>query len=60
MPNSIKTIISIIVLCVGGAGHLYEKQSGNADLSWVVAGLAAFMVIALWLFPETGSRKGNQ
>jgi len=59
MPNGIKAAISIVVLVVAGVAHWYEKQVGNEQLSWVVVGLGAFMVLAMWLFPETGSRKGN-
>jgi hypothetical protein len=60
MPSGIKTILSLVVLLVGGVAHWYEKQAGNEQLSWVVAALAVFMVLAMWIFPETGSRKGNK
>lgn len=60
MPNGVKAILSIVVLIVGAVAHWYEKQAGNEQLSWVAGGLAVFMVLAMWLFPETGSRKGNE
>ena len=60
MPNGIKATLSLVVLIVGGVVHWYEQQAGNENLSWVVAGLAVFMVLAMWIFPETGSRKGNK
>ena len=60
MPSGIKTILSLVVLFVGGVAHWYEKQAGNEQLSWIVAALAVFMVLAMWIFPETGSRKGNK
>ncbi len=59
MPSGIKAILSLIVLIIGAIAHWYEKQSGNEPLSWVVAALAVFMVLAMWIFPETGSRKRN-
>jgi len=60
MPSGIKTILSLVVLFVGGVAYWYEKQAGNEQLSWIVAALAVFMVLAMWIFPETGSRKGNK
>lgn len=60
MPNHIKAMLSVVVLIVGAVVHMFEKNAGNADLSWIVAGLAVFMVLAMWIFPETGSRKGNR
>ena len=60
MPSHIKAMISLLVLVVGGVVHWWEKQAGNEHLSWDVAGLAVFMVLAMWIFPETGSRKGNK
>lgn len=60
MPSQIKAALSAVTLTVGALVHWWEKQSGNEQLSWVVAGLAVFMVLAMWIFPETGSRKGNK
>jgi len=59
MPSHIKAMLSVVVLIVGALVHFYEKGEGHEQLSWVVAGLAVFMVLAMWIFPETGSRKGN-
>jgi hypothetical protein len=59
MPAHIKAALSVLTLVVGAAVHLYEKDIGNEYLSWVVAGLAVFMVLAMWIFPETGGRKKN-
>ncbi len=60
MPNHIKAMLSVVVLVVGAGMHMFEKDAGNPDLSWIVSGLAVFMVLAMWIFPETGSRKGNK
>ena len=59
MPNYIKAALSVVVLIVGSVMHWYEKENGDAHLSWLVAGLAVFMVMAMWIFPETGSKKGK-
>jgi len=60
MPAHMKAMLSVLVLAVGAAVHLYEKSEGHEQLSWVVAALAVFMVCAMWIFPETGSRKGDR
>ncbi len=60
MPSGIKAVISLVVLMIGAFAHWYEGQAGNDLLSWIVVGLAFFMVLAMWIFPETGSRKGNR
>ncbi len=60
MPNNIKTMISVLTLIVGAIVHFFERQAGNDLLAWVVAGLAVFMVLAMWLFPETGSKNGSK
>jgi hypothetical protein len=57
MPAHIKAALSVLTLLVGAAVHVYERDLGNDHLSWVVAGLAVFMVLAMWIFPETGGRK---
>lgn len=59
MPTNIKLGVSAMAILVGLLVHLWERSAGNEHLSWVVAGLTAFMVLAMWIFPETGSRKGN-
>ena len=60
MPTNIKLMLSIVVLAVGAGVHYWERQSGNGQLSWMVAALAVFMVLAMWIFPETKSRKGGK
>ena len=60
MPNNIKTMISVLTLIVGATVHFFERQAGNDHLAWIVAGLAVFMVMAMWLFPETGGKNGSK
>lgn len=56
MPSHIKAGISVVTLIVGALVHLYEQNAGNEQLSWIVVGLAVFMVLAMWIFPEAGKR----
>ena len=60
MPSGIKAILSLIVLIVGGVIYWYDSLSGNEQLGLVSVGLSVFMVLAMWIFPETGSRKGSK
>jgi Na+/phosphate symporter len=60
MPSGIKATLSLVVLVGGVIAYLFDKQDGNEQLGWVSVGLALFMVLAMWIFPETGSRKGNK
>ena len=36
-----------------------EMQAGAGALKWVVLALAAFMIYAVWLFPEAKERKDH-
>ena len=60
MPANIKLALSLAVLAVGAGAHYWERQQGDEPLSWVIAALAVFMVLAMWLFPETGGNKGKK
>ncbi len=60
MPNYIKAALSVVVLIVGSVMHWYEKENCDAHLSWLVAGLAVFMVMAMWIFPETNGSKNKR
>lgn len=53
-------MLSLVVLAGGASAYWFDKQDGNEQLGLVSAGLAVFMVVAMWIFPETGSRKGNK
>ncbi len=56
MPTGIKFTISVLVVLVGAVAYVLETQSGRDTLGWVAAGLAALMVLAMWIFPETGGK----
>ena len=60
MPSHIKLMLSIVALAVGAGAHYWERQGGNEQLSWIVAALAVFMVLAMWIFPETSSKKSGK
>ncbi|MGI9381840.1 MAG: hypothetical protein ACR2PO_01705 [Methyloligellaceae bacterium] len=57
MPNDVKAVLSVIALIVAAAFAYYETTIGNDHLVWVVLGTGVFMVAAMWVFPEAGSKK---
>lgn len=57
MPNHIKLILSILVVVVAIGVHYFQARAGQAFNSWLALGLAAFMIFAMWLFPEAKGQK---
>ena len=60
MPNEIKAIVSVITILVALAIAYWESTNGRMDLAWIVIGTGIFMVIAMWIFPEAGVKKGRR
>lgn len=56
MPTSVKLTISLIVILAAAAGYVLQAHLGQVGPKYAVLALGAFMVIAMWLFPEV-SRK---
>ncbi|MDP4796410.1 MAG: hypothetical protein NWR87_05815 [Rhodospirillales bacterium] len=54
MPVKIKVFISVMALAVVGGFSLMNLNGGNETVGYVGLGLAALMVLAMWIFPETG------
>ena len=53
MPTALKLAISLFVLLVAAGVYRFEQSLANETLARVAAGLGIFMVIAIWIFPET-------
>ena len=53
MPNSLKAILSIAVAIMAIIVHFAQASAGQDVTKWLVLFLGVFMIIALWLFPET-------
>jgi hypothetical protein len=59
MPSDVKAIVSAVALIVA-AGLAYWNQSPlRPEFSKFVMVTAVFMVIAMWIFPEAGVKKGD-
>ena len=54
MPVYLKTIISLIVAATAAIAYY-----AGLDARAVVTGVAALMIVSIWLFPEARSRKGS-
>ena len=57
MPGHIKIMLSLVVCVVAGVMAYLEHRAGAIDVAWVAGLLGAFMVFAIWLFPETRKHK---
>ncbi len=57
MPTYMKLIITALVAITAIGAHFQQAAAGQASTQWVVLFLGAFMIVALWLFPETKKRK---
>ena len=59
MPNDVKAIVSIVVLIVAACSPIGAGSPIRHDFSTWVMATAAFMVVAMWVFPEAGVKKGD-
>jgi membrane protein YdbS with pleckstrin-like domain len=59
MPNDVKVIVSVITLMVAGVLAYWSGSPIRSDYATFVIVTAAFMVVAMWIFPEAGVKKGD-
>ncbi len=59
MPNDVKTVLSVIVLVVAAVLAYWSGSPIRPEFSTFVMASAAFMVVAMWIFPEAGVKKGD-
>jgi hypothetical protein len=59
MPNDVKAVVSAAVLVVAAVLAYWSGSPIRADLSTFVIATAVFMVVAMWIFPEAGVKKGD-
>jgi hypothetical protein len=50
VPIHLRFMLSVVVAFVGAVAFYTEWRDG--DMGWIMAGLAALMIGAVWLFPE--------
>ena len=52
MPVRIKLGLSLLVVLVTIVAFYFQHSLGHDRIQYVVAFLGAFMIFAMWLFPE--------
>ena len=59
MPNDVKAAVSAVALIVAGVLAFWSGSPIRPGLSGFVIVTAVFMVVAMWIFPEAGVKKGE-
>ncbi len=59
MPNDVKAIVSLLVLVVAAVLAYWGGSPVRSEFSTYVLATAVFMVVAMWIFPEAGVKKGD-
>lgn len=59
MPNDVKAIVSVVTLLAALGFAYWEATIGQSVPAWFVIGFAVFAVVAMWIFPEAGVKKGD-
>ena len=52
MPVKIKFGLSVVTVLVAAIAFYFQHMLGHDRLQYAVAFLGAFMIFAMWLFPE--------
>jgi hypothetical protein len=59
MPNDVKAIVSAAALIVAAIFAYWSGSPIKPGYSTFIMVTAVFMVIAMWIFPEAGVKKGE-
>jgi hypothetical protein len=59
MPTDVKAIVSLVVFAVALGLVWWSGSPIRADFDKFVLFVAVFFVIAMWIFPEAGVKKGQ-
>ena len=59
MPNDVKAALSVVFLMVAAILAYWRGSPVRPDFSTYIMVTAAFMVVAMWIFPEVGVKKGD-
>jgi len=59
MPNDVKAAVSAVVLVVAAVLAYWSGSPIRPDYSTFVIVTAILMVVAMWIFPEAGVKKGD-
>ncbi len=59
MPNDVKAVVSAVVLIVAAILAYWSGSPIRSEFSIWVMLTGVFMVVAMWVFPEAGVKKGD-
>ena len=59
MPSDVKAALSVIFLIVAAVLAYWRGSPIRPDFSTYIMVTALFMVVAMWIFPEAGVKKGD-
>jgi hypothetical protein len=59
MPNDVKTVVSAITLVVAAVLAYWSGSPIRPEYDNFVLITGVLMVIAMWIFPEAGVKKGD-
>lgn len=59
MPNDVKAIVSVVVLIVAAGLAYWSGSPVRPEFATFIMITAVFMVVAMWIFPEAGVKKGT-
>ena len=59
MPNDVTPLLALVVMLVAFALAYWSGSPIRPDFASIVIGTAIFMVVAMWMFPEAGVKKGD-
>ena len=57
MPNDVKAIVSIVFMVIAAILAYWKGSPIRPEFSTYIMITAAFMVVAMWVFPEAGAKK---
>jgi hypothetical protein len=58
MPTDVKAVVSLVVILVAIGLVTWAGSPIRPDFDKAVLFIAVFYVVAMWIFPEAGSKKG--
>jgi hypothetical protein len=59
MPNDVKAAVSALALIVAAVLAYWSGSPIRPEFSTYVMATGVFMVVAMWIFPEAGVKKGD-
>ena len=57
MPNDVKFFVSVAVVIIALVLAFWSGSPVRPEFGRFVLGTAAFMIVAMWIFPEAGGKK---